>query len=436
MKGEVDEKTYWLAKRIFLSNALLYWHMTKNADFANKRPFLTAMALALGGAISLGLARFSYGLFLPLMREDLSWTYLIAGTMNTANAGGYFIGALIAPWCFKKQGVSKIFIAAALITCLLIGLSGNFVDTTTLFALRFMAGMTSALVFVGGGVLAAQLGSLHVNKSGFLLGIYYGGTGFGIILSSVLVPLMVGLAESLSMPHPWQPGWWAIALAGFMLIGLMVKPALSVPKSPPRPPASGSTPVMSYVYVVLGYACFGMGYIGYMTFVIALLKQMGITGVALNTFYGILGLCVILSSRLWASMFDKYKGGQSMAILNTLLGIACFIPAGIAIYGEATLTGWSIAAVYGSGIIFGGCFLSAVASTTVFVKHNMPQIQWVAGITVFTSIFAFGQILGPILVGWISDGAGGLARGLFISGVILLIGAMAASKQRPLVFSA
>ena len=65
--------------------------------FANKHPFLTAIALALGSAIALGLARFSYGLLLPIMREDLVWSYLVAGTMNTANALGYLIGALLSP---------------------------------------------------------------------------------------------------------------------------------------------------------------------------------------------------------------------------------------------------------------------------------------------------------------------------------------------------
>ena len=48
-----------------------------------------AAALALGSAISLGLARFSYALLLPPMRADLGWSYLTAGAMNTVNAAGY-----------------------------------------------------------------------------------------------------------------------------------------------------------------------------------------------------------------------------------------------------------------------------------------------------------------------------------------------------------
>jgi hypothetical protein len=51
---------------------------------------------------------------------------------------------------------------------------------------------------------------------------------------------------------------------------------------------------------------------------------------------------------------------------------------------------------------------------------------------VFTVVFAFGQIIGPALVGWIADGPGGLDRGLIVSGVALFIGAALASRQKAL----
>ena len=42
----------------------------------------TAAALALGAAVSLGLARFAYAMLLPPMRADLGWSYTTAGAMN------------------------------------------------------------------------------------------------------------------------------------------------------------------------------------------------------------------------------------------------------------------------------------------------------------------------------------------------------------------
>jgi hypothetical protein len=57
--------------------------------------------------------------------------------------------------------------------------------------------------------------------------------------------------------------------------------------------------------------------------------------------------------------------------------------------------------------------------------------QWAAGISVFTVIFALGQIIGPTAVGWIADGPGGLQRGLLFSSAALLIGAVLAWQQKP-----
>jgi MFS family permease len=93
---------------------------------------------------------------------------------------------------------------------------------------------------------------------------------------------------------------------------------------------------------------------------------------------------------------------------------------------------FSIGAIYFSGLIFGSCFLSAVASTTAFVKHNLPQAQWISGITVFTITFAIGQVIGPTLTGWISDQFGSLSIGLILSSCILLIGSAVAYQQQSL----
>ena len=88
--------------------------------------------------------------------------------------------------------------------------------------------------------------------------------------------------------------------------------------------------------------------------------------------------------------------------------------------------------------MFGGVFLSVVASTTALVRHNLPQSQWAAGISAFTIVFAAGQIVGPTVVGWIADGLGagsdlvGLQRGLIFSAVALWLGAVVAMRQRAL----
>jgi predicted MFS family arabinose efflux permease len=171
-----------------------------------------------------------------------------------------------------------------------------------------------------------------------------------------------------------------------------------------------------------GYTLFGVGYIGYMTFVIALLREQGVAPAAITLFYALLGLAVVASARIWAGLLNRAKGGGALALLNALLGVATILP--------ALTRAWPL--VLTSGLLFGAVFLSVVASTTAFVRHNLPQAQWAAGISAFTVLFALGQIVGPTVVGWVADGPGGLTRGLVYSAAALWLGAALAWRQKPL----
>lgn len=398
-----------------------------------KWPVCTAIAIALGAALALGLARFAYALFLPWMVEDLQWSYTLAGSMNMANAAGYFFGTLLTVWLFKRYRVAHALLIGAIAASILMGLSALTTGTVNLLLLRGLSGIASAPVFIGGGVLVARLGSLHPSRSGLLIGIYYGGCGLGILISSWLVPASVQWAQAQGVTHVWQPGWWWLALAGLLLTGLMARPCLSIPsESSPQSQRSNSG-ASGYLPLIAGYGLFGMGYIGYMTFVIALLKNTGMKPQTVTLFYAVLGIAVMVSARLWATMLDKFRGGETMALLNFLLAVSCLIPAAVALLTNTeTLSGAAVFAIFLSGIMFGSCFLSAVASTTVFVKHNLPSDQWIAGITIFTSVFGAGQVLGPVMVGWIADQSNGLAWGLVLSSAALLFGSYFAYCQKPL----
>ena len=147
-----------------------------------------ALALSLGAAVSLGITRFSYGLLLPPMRADLGWSYALAGGMNTANAAGYLLGALMTPALLRRFGPLRLLVGGAVWASLFMAASGFFTSAPALLVQRLLAGVASAWVFVAGGLLAARLGALQPERAGLLLGLYYGGTGIGITLSALLVP--------------------------------------------------------------------------------------------------------------------------------------------------------------------------------------------------------------------------------------------------------
>jgi MFS family permease len=170
-----------------------------------------ALTLSLGAAVSLGITRFAYGLLLPAMRVDLGWSYTLAGAMNTANALGYFLGALLTPWLLKRVGAGTLLWGGAFLASLFMGFSGFFTATEPLLVQRLLAGVASAFVFIAGGLLAARLGAQAPQRGGLLIGLYYGGTGLGIVLSAVLVPW--ALEQAGGQLHSWRWAWWLLALA-------------------------------------------------------------------------------------------------------------------------------------------------------------------------------------------------------------------------------
>ena len=388
-----------------------------------------ALFLSLGAALSLGIARFAYGLLLPPMRADLGWSYTVAGAMNTANAAGYLLGALLTPRLLQRLGAGRVLLLGSVLATAFMAASGFFTATGALLSQRFMAGLSSAFVFISGGLLAARLGAQSARHSALLLGLYYGGTGFGIVASALMVPAL--LAWAGTREHGWAWAWWALALACVLCTAALAWPARGIgsPAAPVgdahqarQPAPRGLALWRAFAAALAGYGMFGVGYIGYMTFVVALLREQGMSAPAVTGFYALLGLAVVASSWIWAGLLARSRGGQALATLNGLLGLATLLPA---LFGH-----W--VPVLASGLLFGAVFLSVVASTTALVRHNLPPAQWAEGISAFTIVFAAGQIVGPTVVGWIADGPGGLARGLVYSALALWLGAALALRQRPL----
>lgn len=387
--------------------------MTSSND--QRTPLAPALALALAAAVSLGLARFSYALLLPPMRTELHWSYFTAGAMNTANAAGYLVGALLAPRWFARHDALRVAALGGIATAVLLIAHGFAASDEALYALRVLSGVASAATFVGGGLLAARL-SIHAPHPGLVVGLYYGGAGLGILGATVLVPAL-----------PWREAWVALGVASlactFVTWSVTRRARATLDTGPVG--HVGTRPGVQWApmgWLLTAYLLFGFGYIGYITFIVTLLHEQGIASRWVDAFYGLLGAGVVASSWLWAGVLQRFRGGQALSLLNGLLAIATLLPVISAQPGVVAL----------SCLLFGCTFLSVVASTTAFVRHNLPAATWAPGIGAFTIVFAVGQILGPSLSGRLADGPGGLRRGFLFSAIVLALAAVIALRQRSL----
>ena len=384
----------------------------------------TALALSLGAAVSLGIARFSYALMLPSMRADLGWSWFTAGAMNTVNAAGYFVGSLLAARWLRRHTARRVLLVSSAVAGVLLVAHGLVASDASLFVMRFATGVATAATLIAGALLAARLADASTPDSprrlpaGLALGLYFGGTGIGIVASAILVPVAIAIPAS----HGWQAGWLAMGAAALVATTIM---AVATGRLDAEPQASSTAmpfEARRVVFALIAYFLFGLGYIGYMTFVVSLLHEQRLPDASITAFYLLLGLAVCASSWLWAGLLQRCRGGEAMTLLDAILVVATLLP---------VLSAHPVA-VFASGLLFGSVFLALVASTTAFVRHNLAPAQWSRGIALFTTVFAAGQIVGPALIGAVSDATGGLRGGFVFSAAVLALASVVAWRQKPL----
>ena len=375
------------------------------------------LILSLAPTIGLGIGRFAYALVLPDMRDSLHWSYSAAGFMNTINAVGYLTGALVASRLIRRFGLAanvRWGTLACVLSLALCALSANFIVLS--FA-RLLAGFGGAAGFVGGGALAAMIAHSQPRRADFLLSLFYAGPGIGILSSGLIAPFVLQAFG----PGSWWIVWWAMTL----LTSLMIVPLLLAPLGAGALAGVATRvrfsvkPVAIYL---LAYFLFGAGYIAYMTFMIAYVRDGGGGAGAQSLFWSLIGVSAFATPWVWRRVLALDRGGLSMTLILGVNALGAALP----IFGHSPL----LLAI--SALVFGVAFFAVVGTTTAFVRFNYPPSEWPAGIAAMTIAFGIGQTLGPIVVGAITDALGSLSYALNVSAAMLALGAILATFQRKL----
>lgn len=389
--------------------------MTRNAP----NPWLVLTGLALGVLVTNGFGRFAYGLILPAMRADLGWTYAQAGWLNTANALGYILGAAGTMWALRRRAPAGLFALGLAVTALSL-LATGFIPALWWQSLwRFLTGLFGALSFSTAGALAARLWADNPRLNALGIAILFGsGGGMAIVLAGATLPPM--LAE-------WgDAAWrWAWVIVGALSL-LLVPPGLWAARHaapvPRREVSAPPLPLRRMLPEFLGYAGFGLGYIVYLTFLSAWMKEQHASPLQVALVWVLLGACITLSPLLWRGIFARHASGRPLALVLTGIATGSALPV-----LWPTLPGLAVSAV-----IFGSCVFMAPSAVTNFSRQNLPPESWGSAISLFTVVFAVAQTIGPYAAGALGDLTGSIGTSLLAAAGLLLAGALIAARQRPL----
>jgi predicted MFS family arabinose efflux permease len=356
-------------------------------------------------AVAMGIGRFVYTPILPLMEHQADLSRSMASNLATANYIGYLIGALagiFVPAVVRSRLAMRLSLIVMIATLALMPVT---TDPSAWLALRLVAGVVSALLFVIAS--SAMLTRLHRGAQ-HLVGWGFGGIGLGIALSGVLVLV-------LQSTSTWQAAWWGSAILAAIL-GIM---AWTLHPEPPGAPTSlqqhGDVPRTHRWFAALltSYTLEGVGYIIAGTFLVAAISQNS-PGWLGSGAWVLVGIAAVPAAAMWAYLAQRWSR-------PTLILVALIVQAvGIAL---PSLFG-GIAPVLISAVLFGNTFVAIALLAIAIGAH----LQFPRSVALLTSGYSVGQILGPLVVKPLLHN--GYHDALLVGAAIVLAAAVAASALR------
>ncbi|CAN5772135.1 YbfB/YjiJ family MFS transporter [soil metagenome] len=368
-------------------------------------------AVALSGmvslAIAMGIGRFAFTPLLPMMLHDGTLDLSTASWLASANYLGYLSGALLCtfqPWIWARvtwlpDVVGTTLVRAGLVITALLTLGMALPLPASWPALRFAAGVASAVVFVyTSGWCLARLAQLGASPLG---GVIYAGPGGGIIVS--------GLFASGMVAWQWRAstGW---VIFGVLALGLTAAvwgifqgrtaaPVVSASASAGGVPvAAGSGREVGLLTVAYGLA--GFGYIITATF-LPVIARVALPGSAwIDMFWPIFGAGVVVGALLATRL--PATGDRRLLLAGSYLLQSAGIAASL---WSPSLAGFAI------GSLMLGLPFTAITFFAMQEVRRLRPAMAASYMGLLTATYGIGQIVGPPLVALLLAHSGSASEG-------------------------
>ena len=403
--------------------------LTPHAVPARPAERISAAAIALAGAVSLavamGIGRFAFTPILPMMLADGVVDLPQASLLASANYLGYMLGALLCtvqPWVWSRwPGLPAwrfvSLMRAGLVTTGVLTLAMALNWPGAWPALRFAAGVTSAVVFVfTSGWCMSQLAQRGVPAMG---GLIYVGPGAGIVVSGLLASGMVALSGLAAV------AWGVFGVLAFALLAsvwrYLVGPEekLAARAEPTPPSVSGPSSRLSQAelpVLTLAYGLAGFGYIVTATF-LPVIARAALPGSAwLDLFWPIFGAGImagaVLATRIPARLDRRW------------LLVGCYTLQALGVLCSLVLP--SLLGFAAGSLMLGLPFTAITFFAMQEARRLRPQAA-ASLIGLLTAFYGVGQILGPpmvaVLMRHTPTASAGFTWSLEIAAAALVLGA-------------
>lgn len=352
--------------------------------------------------LTVGIARFAYTPFLPIMLNETSLDTLSGGWLATFNYIGYLSGVVLISFLTSlntKFLFYRINLILAVLSTVLMSVT---TDIILWSILRFIGGLSST----AGIILAAGfvMGWLKQNGYKSALGIHFSGLGFGIAIPGLVIVL-------ITPDFNWAEQWLIMGIFGilFFLPAWYLMPA---PATQQAPTADFAAPNNKWMRLMIAaYACAGVGYVISATFIVAILEGMpSLTGHG-NLIWVMLGVAAIPSCIIWDKVAERIGETRAIIAAYSIILLSILIP----LFSESLLFN-----VIGA-LLFGATFAGIVSLMLVYVGHKFPHNPAKA-MAKLTISYGIAQLIAPALAGYLSTLTGNYLSALWMAAAVMVTG--------------
>jgi predicted MFS family arabinose efflux permease len=371
-------------------------------------------------ALTYGLARFAYGLFLPEMRESLDLSESALGLIGAASYAGYCFAILGALMFTSRTGPRFMAVAAGAVAVVGMATVAG-APTAWVLALGILvAGSSSGLASPPMGEEVAT--SIHEESQDRVNALINSGTNIGVALSG---------PSALLLTEQWRIASFAFALVGGAVVAWN---AIAMPPKPvgddrPGEAAQSDGPRLSVRYLVgprsvpLFAAATGVGFASaaYGTFSRDLIVRFGdLSGTGSTIFWMVIGVSG-LAGGLAGDLVQRFR--LARAFRASVLSMAAAIGLLAAAPG-VLLWAYSSAALFGSSYIM---LTGIILVWSVWVFYERPS----AGLGAAFLLIVVGQVFGALIAGAVAGSAGLIVTFWAFAGIAIVAGLISPRVEHP-----
>ncbi|MBW9115252.1 MFS transporter [Rhizobium cauense] len=368
--------------------------------------FRTGLAGAIAMAAAMGFGRFSYTPILPSMISGVPLSAADAGFIASANFVGYLVGAVLAAYGWATGRERSVALLALAASALLLAAMAMTTSVAIFAVIRFLAGGASAFAMVFTSSIVLSHGAMAGNDQ--VQAAHFGGPGAGIALSSVMV-LLVGLFYGGA--DAWKVSW--IGGAIYSAISLLAVWWL-LPAGPSASAQTGKEPPIAWslpmLLVTASYGLFGFGYVITGTFLVTIARMDAAGQIVEFLCWFIAGLTAAVALFAWKPLVRPLGLGRIYvaALLVEAVGVLATV---LLPHSAAPLIG---------GALFGATFL-AITAYGLQIGRKLSPASPRRTLATMTAAFGAGQIIGPIVAGWMAERTGSFTAPTYVAAIALLV---------------